>query len=68
MGSPGTAAIAPNTPDAINNGSGLRNIWREKSTPSLPSPAARVVMTPPETEINREGMIVTSPSPTVSTV
>ena len=68
VGKPGTMAIAPSTPAAISRGSGRPNICLVKSTPRLLSPAARVVITPPDTEISNDGMIVTRPSPTVRTV
>jgi hypothetical protein len=41
--------------------------WRI-SPPSMPAELARVSVMPPATETSSEGIIVTSPSPTVSTV
>jgi hypothetical protein len=44
-----------------------QNCWRI-SPPSIPAELARVSVMPPATETSSEGISVTSPSPTVSTV
>ena len=68
VGSPGMTAIVISTAEAMSSGSGRKNNCLPKSAPSCPSPAARVVIMAPETEISSAGTTVTSPSPTVKTV
>ncbi len=60
--------MAINTPEASNSGCELLNTCRWKSSPNLVSELARVTIKPPEMEIIRAGITVTSPSPMVSTV
>ncbi len=56
------------TAAAIHKGRLLLNSCFPKSSDSVLSEDARVTTMPPATETSSDGIIVTSPSPTVSTV
>lgn len=68
LGMESSADRATSTPAASNTGSALPKIWRRNCAPSRASELARVAIMPPEMDIIRAGITVTSPSPIVSTV
>ena len=68
LGRPGIRARPVITAAAIHSGRLLLNSCRPKSVESVLSEDARVTTMPPATETSSDGIIVTRPSPTVSTV
>ena len=68
FGSPGIRARPVITAAAIHSGRLLLNSCLPKSVDSVLSEDARVTTMPPATETSSDGIMVTRPSPTVSTV
>ena len=68
FGRPGIMASPVMTADAIHKGRLALKSWRPKSVDSVLSEDARVTTMPPAMETSSDGIMVTRPSPTVSTV